>query len=298
MKQLSITSIIICITCLFASGQTNTDAAIENLNKKIINLTNENRSMKLNIGELTRKNQSITVKIDSLGQQLQNASNAIIQTGTSLTSRIQETGTRNEQKITQTSDLLSKKALYWIIVFLALTAILALLFIFLNRRQKKDRTQLLERLNEARSSIETNLVNEFSKQTRLMETQLEMMEKQVKANLSAGHSDIDHSLALKLADEINLIERNINLMDAKTKGIKQLSASVGKLKDNLAANNYEIPELLGKPFHQGMKVIVTNSLPDENLAKGEEVITKIIKPQVNFNDKMIQTAQIEVSVGF
>jgi hypothetical protein len=40
-------------------------------------------------------------------------------------------------------------------------------------------------------------------------------------------------------------------MDSKTKGLKQLQASVGKLKDNLSANGYEMPELLGKQFHQG-----------------------------------------------
>jgi hypothetical protein len=105
-------------------------------------------------------------------------------------------------------------------------------------------------------------------------------------------------LALKVASEINLIERNINLMDSKTKGLKQLQASVGKLKDNLSANGYEMPELLGKQFHQGMKVIVTSSIPDENLEKDSEVISKVLIPQVNYNDKMIQTAQIEVSVGY
>ena len=33
------------------------------------------------------------------------------------------------------------------------------------------------------------------------------------------------------------------------------------------------------------------------LNKGDEIISKIIKPQVNHGGKMIQAAQIEVSVG-
>jgi len=86
-------------------------------------------------------------------------------------------------------------------------------------------------------------------------------------------------------------------MDKEVKGLKQLSRSVQKLKDNLNANGYEIPELLGKQYHQGMKVIVVSSIPDENIDKDLEVITKVIKPQVNYKEKMIQTAQIEVSVG-
>jgi hypothetical protein len=87
-------------------------------------------------------------------------------------------------------------------------------------------------------------------------------------------------------------------MDSKTKGLKQLTRSVEKLKDNLAANGYEIPQLLDKEFNQGMKVIVASSIPDENLDKGVEKITKILIPQVNYNGAMIQTAQIEVSVGY
>jgi hypothetical protein len=46
-----------------------------------------------------------------------------------------------------------------------------------------------------------------------------------------------------------------------------------------------------------MKVIVINSVYDENLQKDEKIISKIIKPQVNYNDKMIQAAQIEVSMN-
>jgi hypothetical protein len=86
-------------------------------------------------------------------------------------------------------------------------------------------------------------------------------------------------------------------MDANTKGLKQLNRSIGKLKDNLAANGYEIPELLGKPYNDGMNAIITNTIQDENLEHGVEKITKIIKPQVNYQDKMIQAAQIGVSVG-
>src|SRR5690606_13937783 len=148
---------------------------------------------------------------------------------------------------------------------------------------------------KTKSSIEESLVKEFGKQTDLIESELQLLTQQ--KTESPITAEPDHSLALKVASEINLIERNINLMDKGIKGLKQLERSVGKLKDNLSANGYEMPELLGKQYHQGMKVIVTSSIPDENLEKGSEVITKVLIPQVNFNDKMIQTAQIEVSVG-
>jgi len=85
-------------------------------------------------------------------------------------------------------------------------------------------------------------------------------------------------------------------MDEGTRGLNQLSASVKRIQDNFAANGYEIVEMLGKPYDEGMKVIA-NFIPDEDLKAGEQIITRIIKPQVNFNGEMIQSAQIEVSLG-
>lgn len=60
------------------------------------------------------------------------------------------------------------------------------------------------------------------------------------------------------------------------------------------AKGYEIVDMLGKHYNDGMKVIA-NFVPDENLEEGEQVITKIIKPQINYNGVMIQAAEIEVS---
>jgi len=79
-----------------------------------------------------------------------------------------------------------------------------------------------------------------------------------------------------------------------TKDEKQ---KIQRIKDNLSAEGYEVPQLLNHSFHQGMRVIVTSAIPDENLASGEEIITKVLVPQVNKDDKMVQTAQIEVTVG-
>ncbi len=93
---------------------------------------------------------------------------------------------------------------------------------------------------------------------------------------------------------INLIERNVAEGNVLT---KEEQNELQKIKNELASQGYEVPKILGKKFHQGMKVIVNNSIPDESLAEGEEIITKVLTPQINKDDKMVQTAQIEVTVG-
>jgi hypothetical protein len=81
-------------------------------------------------------------------------------------------------------------------------------------------------------------------------------------------------------------------MDAKTKGLKQLTASVKRIQDNFAANGYEIVDMLGKTYNEGMKASVTYNHDSEEEAG---TIIRIIKPQVNYKGIMIQSAQIEVS---
>ena len=122
-----------------------------------------------------------------------------------------------------------------------------------------------------------------------------LLDKQLSIQYSNSNAqEVDHSLALKVADEIVRIEMNLSRMDSSIKGYKQLARAVERIKNNFLANGYEIIDMLGKPYNEGMKV-VANFVSDENLKQGEQIITGIIKPQINYNGQMIQAAQITVS---
>lgn len=300
MKKITFAILLFSSIGAFAQAITkeDLDKELKPLTQKVISLLSENSKLKSEIGALTVKLSTANQSIDSLRSQTEGNSNAISKTASDLGIKIKETGDKNEGKITEVSDSLSKNSLYGIIGVLSAILLSGFLYWLLSKRQQTDKTDFIDQLSKTKSSIEESLVKEFGKQTELMASQLHLIEQQKKTLQATPNEEPDHSLALKVASEINLIERNINLMDSKTKGLKQLQASVGKLKDNLSANGYEMPELLGKQFHQGMKVIVTSSIPDENLEKDSEIISKILIPQVNYNNKMIQTAQIEVSVGY
>ena len=43
--------------------------------------------------------------------------------------------------------------------------------------------------------------------------------------------------------------------------------------------------------------IDANFIPDENLNEGKEVISRVIKPQINYKGNLIQPAQVEVAQG-
>jgi len=301
MKRITLFIILLAGINVFAQIETITKddlvKELQPLKTNVQSLQNENCKLKADINFL--KNQLLISKknIDSLQIQTQVNSNTILQTANELGVKISVTEINANQKITEVYKSLSKNSLYGIIGVLAAILLSGLLYWLLSKRQKTDRTEVVEQLNKTKASIEESLVKEFGKQTDLIESELQLLAQQKIVSTIRSNIEPNHSLALKVANEINLIERNINLMDKGIKGLKQLERSVGKLKDNLSANGYEMPELLGKHYHQGMKVIVTSSIPDENLEKGSEIITKVLLPQVNYNDKMIQAAQIEVSVG-
>lgn len=301
MKQTIISIFLLASVSAFAQTETLTKEdlvkELQPLKTGIQALQNENSKLKIEVGDLKTQIQSANKSIDSLQNQTQANSNAIAQTANELGVKISTTENNANQKISEVDKSLSKNSLYGIIGVLSAILLSGLLYWLLNKKQKSDKTDMIDQLSKTKSSIEESLVKEFGKQTDLIESELQLLAKQKTESSTSANAEPDHSLALKVASEINLIERNINLMDKGTKGLKQLERSVGKLKDNLSANGYEMPELLGKQYHQGMKVIVTSSIPDENLEKGSEIITKVLIPQVNFNEKMIQTAQIEVSVG-
>lgn len=293
--------IIISLSSISSFGQNLTREELDNvvkpLNEKITSLQSENSKFKSEIGNLNSQLLIANKSIDSLRTQTTENSNAISKTTNEMGIKISATEKNTNQKITEVDKSLSKNSLYGIIALLSAVLLSGVLYWLLSKRQKTDKTEVIEQLSQTKISIEESLVKEFGKQTDLIESQLALLSQQKAESPKSANTEPDHSLALKVADEITLIERNISLMDKNVKGLKQLMRSVQKLKDNLSANGYEIPNLLGKQFHEGMKLIIVNSVPDENLQKGDEIISKIIKPQVNYDNKMIQPAQVEVSVG-
>ena len=55
-------------------------------------------------------------------------------------------------------------------------------------------------------------------------------------------------------------------MPEDTKGLKQLSRAIQRIQDSFKVNGYEIVEMLGKSYNEGMKS-VASFVTDENLKR-------------------------------
>jgi len=107
----------------------------------------------------------------------------------------------------------------------------------------------------------------------------------------------DHDLALGVCNELNRIENNLLAMDSKVRGHKQLLGCVRRVKENLHVEGYEITELRGRPYVEGMPDDF-DFVDDEGLAAGQEIISRVNRPRVLFQNRIIQYAAAKVSVGF
>lgn len=280
----------------------NLESKIATIQTANIKILQENESVK-NSQALQNKNfnqlkndfeiykQIAESQIDSL-QSVINSNSANIQTtANELGVKIDNTHDFANQGINNLSKTISHNTLYWIIAILVVALLVLLVFVFLRKQIFKHKTDLVGNIQETRKALEEEGVKLDNKLIEVLEAQLKIIN-----NNAVTEKEADHTLALKVADEIIRIQKNLNQMDEKTKGLKQLSASVKRIQDNFSSNGYELVEMLGKPFNEGMKVSA-NFIPDEDLEKGQQIITRIIKPQVNYKGVMIQSAQIEVSQG-
>lgn len=277
--------------------QNNIKREFNSLRGEVSVLKNKNAKAESRISALESFNKDLSLKLDSLQKEYDNLANNQKADKSELSTIIGETN----EKVLATEEILSSRTLWGLCGIIALiVALAAIVWAFL--KKFKSGTTSIDDVRKAQSSLEEAQENIRKAQEKMQEETIqldnkliEVLSKQsVSAPTTTDDGEIDHSLTLKVADEIVKIEMNLSRMDESIKGYKQLSRGVQRIKDNFKANDYEIVDMLGKPYQAGMKAAVT-FVTDDTLEPGQQIISRIIKPQVNYKQVMIQAAQIEVS---
>jgi len=266
-------------------AQIKLDSLIEKLalsNKIVLELKMQLISLEEQFNDKVNGLQNKTSQLgdvtSTLSKGLTNAKNEV--------SEIAESSSKNASSIDTVNQALSQKQQYGLI-FIGLFLILVLtIYIILTKRQNTDNKKLAAKQQEI-----------FEKQIQDSQQLTDWLSNQTAKSLGNSSSgEVDHSFAKRVADEIVRITTNLSRMDASIKGHKPLSASVRKLEKSLNSNGYELENLLNKPYSNGMNLEPV-FVVDENLNEGESIITRVIKPQINYKGKLIQAAQVEVSQG-
>lgn len=301
MKKILLPLLVISATTFAQEQPVDLQTQVEKQQSDISKLQEQVKEQRWVIDKQKKQIQSLlqqdgthTKQVDSLKNVAETNHQNIQTLASELGTKIKENQSLAERNFSSLSSDMSNSRLYWILVSLGMVSLGVVVFFFLKKKIKNNQTDMESQLKNTQKTLEEETVKLDNKLIDLLESQLKI--KQSESVKNTQNTEPDHSLALKVADEIVRIHKNISQMDAATRGLKQLSASVKRIQDNFAANGYELVEMLGKEYNEGMKV-VANFSPSEEIETGKQIITRIIKPQVNYKGEMIQSAQIEVSVG-
>lgn len=305
MKKLFTILLLVICACQATNAKPSSDNdKIKSLEEKCANLQNlqirtandlyrlkeKQKEGERIIQTLRNENKSQSVAIDSLRNACKRLADIQSADRKHMGSMIDETN----NTVQANQDTLQSRTLWVsITVLLLLIAIISVAYL-LAKRIKSGNTSIDE-VRKAQDALQIAQKKMQEESIKLDDKLLELFDRQIaNAPKNEGNGNPDHSLALKVADEIVRIELNMSRMDSSIKGYKQLAKAVERIKDNFKANGYEIVDMLGKPYNEGMKV-TADFVADEDLEDGAQIITGITKPQVNYNGQMIQAAQITVS---
>ena len=287
MKRLVLIAFLFITISIYGN---NDSIAIANLQQQVNKQERIIGNLRKEIRSSVNMQKQQATFIDSLKQELMNTKNDLSELSNKLGVDISNTQKQITDNTNNLNDNIKSKTTWGILIVTFIILLMAAIYLILYKRVQKGKSAI-DKIKDTQKSIQEESLKLDGKLVGLLNQQLNI---QASISNNDSNNQTDHSLALKVADEIVRIEMNLSRMDSSIKGHKQLSKAVERIKNNFLANGYEMVDMLGKPCNDGMKV-VANFVSDENLKDGEQIITGIIKPQVNYNGKMIQAAQITVS---
>jgi len=304
MKNKLITTILILGTTTLFAQQTDSilELKIEKIEQQVILLQKETRKNSLELDKdywtyrgVKKETQKKLIRqeriIDSLNNLIKNNSQNITTNSNQLGTEILKVTSERNTQITALDDTIGKNRLYWILGSLGTLLLGGLMYLFLGKRIKSSKTDVETQIRNTKQSLEEESVKLNTKLVEILETQLKVNQEETKGQ---ADEEKDHSLVLKVADEVTKIQMNLELMDKNIRGYKHLKKYSQSILDNLSAYGYEIPSLIGKEYNSGMNMVATLEF-DDSIEDGKQIIKRIIKPQVNFSKKMIQAAKVIVA---
>lgn len=294
-KILIISAAIICTVNMFAITRNDSLRQcfnqIETTQSMVQTLQRENETLKDEVTTLNQTIESQNAEIDSLKSEIANTTQSFDALADSLNVNITSTRSEIQTSSETLSNSIAKKSQTGLWIFIALALALVIVAFILGKLIAKRGSEVAS-LSAKADKLNEEIVNRMASEM----SEMQNISKQISSisNAPGASHESEQKLITTLADRITFMEMTLYKMDSSVRGHKQLSKSIKQMKDNLLANGYELVDMLGKDYHDGMKV-TANFVEDEDLPQGKQVITGIIKPQINYKGKMIQSAQITVS---
>lgn len=307
MKKIVLIIAFISTTILFAQSQNDNPLVneitaiqkniekqkqqIDGLTSNVNNLQTTINHQSTSLKEITSKAKRLESNIDSLSNLTEINRSNINTIANDLGTKIQQTETSSKNSISKLDKDVNTNRLYWIIATLLTFLLGGIVYWLLGKRIASSQTDVESQIRSTKKSLEEESLKLDAQLLDIINSQLKI--KEIEPTKSES-GEKDHSLVLKVADEVTRILMNLEVMDKEIKGYKHLKKYSESILDNLKAYGYEIPQLIGMNYNSGMNMVATLEF-DESIESGKQIIKRIIKPQINFEGKMIQAAKVTVA---
>lgn len=286
--------LLLTLIAMNTYGYTSDSLKIVILQREVSNLKSTISRLQQEDGRLRGLYQQQAKELDSLRANQQLQAENVKTLADKVGADISDANQKIDNNISTLSESINSRTWLGALGILIAIGLLACTYYVLRRKISSGATTI-DKIRSAQEGLEKAQKAMQEESVKLDSKLVELLDKKIEATTTPNvNEQADHTLALKVADEIVRIETNLSRMDTNVRGYNQLMHAVNRIRTNFKAHGYEIVEMLGKHFNEGMKASVSYET-DESLNEGERIITKITKPQVNYNGKLIQVAQITVS---
>ena len=238
-------------------------------------------------GRLTSLYQQQAKELDSVRTFQQAQADNINTLADKVGTEISDANQKIDNNVSTISGSINSRTWYGVIGILIALVLLARTY-FILRRKISIGVTTIDKIRSAQEGLEAAQKALQAESVKLDNKLMEML-----TDKMGTMQKVDHSFALKVGDEIARIETNLSKMDKNVRGYNQLKGALQRIKDNFNAHGYEIVELLGLDYNDGMP-FEAQFVPDDTLPEGKRIISGITRLQINYNGEMIQSAKIVV----
>ena len=274
-------------------GYTSDSLKIVTLQREVGNLKSTISRLQQEDGRLRGLYQQQSNELDSLRANQHQQTENVKTLANKIGADISDANQKIDNNVSTLSNSINSRTWLGALGILMAIGLLACAYYIL-RRKISSGTTTIDKIRSAQEGLETAQKAMHEESVKLDSKLVELLDKQINSSIKENKEQkVDHSFALKVGNEIAKIETNLSKMDPEVKGYKQLKQALNHIKDNFNAHGYEIVELLGLDYNDGMP-FEAQFVPDDTLPEGKRIISGITRLQINYNGEMIQSAKITV----
>lgn len=279
--------LLLLLITTIAWGSANDSEKIVRLQREVSVLKSRVSHLRQEDSKLRTLYQTQSLELDSLKniqrQQAGNMAELANKMGADLT----KANKKIDDNVGTLSDSINLRTWLAVCGIIIAMALLGIVYSILRKKILRGSSSI-DKIRAAQESLETAQKALQAESVKLDNKLMEML-----SDKMGAMQKVDHSFALKVGDEIARIETNLSKMDKNVRGYNQLKGALQRIKDNFNAHGYEIVELLGLDYNDGMP-FEAQFVPDDTLPEGKRIISGITRLQINYNGEMIQSAKITV----